>query len=117
MRPRIGPEYSWALRLEFARNWSAAAQRRFSSVPAPLSFSEGAIQCIKELTLRRRQSARQPVLEVSHRHSDSGGILMKKPFGAIRIVGARKGCNGADAVTLELAPDSWLPSHNEQRRL
>ena len=27
-----GPEYSWDLRPELARNWSAASQRRFSSV-------------------------------------------------------------------------------------
>src|SRR3972149_826873 len=32
IRPRTGPEYSPALSPEFARNWSAAAQRRFSSV-------------------------------------------------------------------------------------
>ena len=41
-----GPEYSWALRPELARNWSAASQRRFSSVAVAVSFSEGAIQCM-----------------------------------------------------------------------
>jgi hypothetical protein len=29
IKPRIGPEYSCALRPELARNWSAASQRRF----------------------------------------------------------------------------------------
>ena len=42
----MGPEYSCGLRPELARNWSAASQRRFSSVALALSFSEGAIQCI-----------------------------------------------------------------------
>ena len=42
----LGPEYSCGLRPELARNWSAASQRRFSSVALALSFSEGAIQCI-----------------------------------------------------------------------
>src|SRR6267143_47537 len=44
MRPRTGPEYSPALRPELARNWSAAAQRRFSSAWLASSFSVGATQ-------------------------------------------------------------------------
>src|SRR5436190_23987284 len=44
MRPRTGAEYSWDLRPELARNWSAASQRRFSSAALSVSFSDGAIQ-------------------------------------------------------------------------
>src|SRR5437773_8263000 len=42
--PRTGVEYCPAFRPEFARNWSAAAQRRFSSVWLAVSFSVGATQ-------------------------------------------------------------------------
>ena len=34
------------MRPEIARNWSAASQRRFSSVPLAVSFWGGAIQCM-----------------------------------------------------------------------
>src|SRR5664280_255840 len=44
MRPRTGWEYCAAVRPELARNWSAASQRRFSSVVVAVSFSGGAIQ-------------------------------------------------------------------------
>src|SRR5262245_4527859 len=48
MRPRTGAEYSWDLSPELARNWSAASQRRFSSVAVTVSFSPGAIQRINQ---------------------------------------------------------------------
>ena len=44
IRPRTGAEYSWDLSPELARNWSAASQRRFSSVAVAASFSLGATQ-------------------------------------------------------------------------
>src|ERR1700724_722224 len=44
IRPRTGAEYSWDLSPELARNWSAASQRRLSSVAVAVSFSLGAIQ-------------------------------------------------------------------------
>ena len=43
-----GPEYSWDLSPELARNWSAASQRRFSSASDAMSFSLGAIQRIQQ---------------------------------------------------------------------
>src|SRR5229473_810132 len=46
--PRTGCEYWAAVRPELARNWSAALQRRFSSVPLAVSFSDGAIHCISQ---------------------------------------------------------------------
>src|SRR5450759_301342 len=46
IRPRTGVEYCAALSPEFARNWSAAAHRRFSSVSFAVSFSVGATQRI-----------------------------------------------------------------------
>src|SRR6266704_4358734 len=44
MSPRTGVEYWPAFSPELARNWSAAAQRRFSSVWLAVSFSVGATQ-------------------------------------------------------------------------
>jgi hypothetical protein len=49
IKPRMGPEYSCALRPELARNWSAASHRRFSSEVEAASFSEGAIQSMSRL--------------------------------------------------------------------
>ena len=46
MRPRTGWEYCAAFRPLLARNWSVAAQRRFSSVLLAVSLSDGAIQCM-----------------------------------------------------------------------
>src|SRR5450830_620708 len=46
IRPRTGAEYCAALSPEFARNWSAAAHRRFSNVSFAVSFSVGATQRI-----------------------------------------------------------------------
>jgi hypothetical protein len=48
MRPRTGAEYSWDLRPELARNWSAS-QRRFSSVAVAVSFSEEATSAYDSL--------------------------------------------------------------------
>jgi hypothetical protein len=42
----MGPEYSYSLSPELARNWSAASHRRFSSVVAAVSFSDEAIHCM-----------------------------------------------------------------------
>src|SRR6266853_1410250 len=42
--PRTGVEYCPAFSPEFARNWSAASQRRFSRVWLAVSFSDGATQ-------------------------------------------------------------------------
>jgi hypothetical protein len=44
VRPRTGVEYCPAFSPEFARNWSAAAHKRFSSVSLAVSFSDGATQ-------------------------------------------------------------------------
>jgi hypothetical protein len=38
MRPRMGAEYSWDLRPELARNWSAASKRRFPNAALSVSF-------------------------------------------------------------------------------
>src|SRR5436190_13948966 len=53
MRPRMGPEYSWALSPELARNWSAASQRRFSRVLLAVSFSEVAIHFVRVGSISR----------------------------------------------------------------
>jgi len=44
-QPKDRREYCCELRPEFARDWSAAFHRRFSSVSVALSLAAGAIHC------------------------------------------------------------------------
>src|SRR6266702_7705355 len=87
MRPRTGVEYCPAFSPEFARNWSAAAHRRFSSVSLAVSFSDGATQRMTP--------------------SESGCVLQNFHF-AIKLGGDRILCDLQVVMGLQVHPELRL---------